>query len=330
MTPTSKPEGVLRPLNVQHDLPAVADLIKVAFDRRLDAEGHSLIRHMREAARNPRFLRWAARQGEVPGMPLSGYVWEEEGRIVGNVSLIPMGDRRRRVYLIANVAVHPARRRQGIARLLMEEALAHAQKRRVREVWLQVDADNEGAIRLYEALRFRVRHHRRLWRWVGLPEAPEATALRLTPLHPGDAQRQQAWLRRAYPTDIAWFYPLRLPGALAPTLLGWLRRRLRGYPLRQVAVRHKDEGGLVLALARLRTRSAYDALYLAAPPRPNPPALALAALALNRRANRPVLLEYPAQEEDEAHFPPAGFALHRDLLWMRWDGPHGDWSKIAP
>lgn len=324
MTPSTKPGGVLRPLNVQRDLPAVADLIKTAFDRRLDAEGHSLIRHMREAARDPRFLRWAARQGEVPGMPLSGYVWEEEGRIVGNVSLIPMGNRRRRVYLIANVAVHPARRRQGIARALMERALEHAQQRRARAVWLQVDADNEGAIRLYEALHFRVRHRRRLWRWVGLPEAPQTPDLQLSPLRPRDAKLQQGWLRQAYPADIAWFYPLRLPGALSPSLWSRLRRWLHPRPIRQVAVRHRKDGTLRLALARLRTRGAYDALYLAAPPSPDPLALALAALALNQRANRPVLLEYPAQEDDDSRFPQAGFVLHRDLLWMRWDGPGGN------
>ena len=311
--------GRLRPLDVQRDLLAVADLIALAFEGRLDAEGHSLIRHMRQAARDRNFLRWAARQGEVRGMPLSGYVWEEAGRIVGHVSLIPMGRGRRRVYLIANVAVHPARRRQGIARQLMRRALAHARQRRVSQVWLQVDVDNPGAVALYEGLGFRPRHRRRLWRWVGLPAPPPAPDLRLTPLRRRDAPRQQAWLREAYPGEIAWFYPLDLPGDLAPTLWGALRRSLARLLVRQVAVRGPDDA-LRLSLARLRTRSAYDALYLAAPRPPDPQALALAGWALCQRAARPVLLEAPFDAEDDRRYPAAGFALHRDLFWMRWDG----------
>ncbi|HID84081.1 MAG TPA: GNAT family N-acetyltransferase [Anaerolineales bacterium] len=314
------PTGRLRPLDVQRDLLAVADLIALAFGERLDAEGHSLIRHMRQAARDRRFLRWAARQGEIRGMPLSGYVWEEEGRIVGNLSLIPMGRGRRRVYLIANVAVHPARRRQGIARQLVRRALEHVRQRRVTQVWLQVDVDNRGAVALYEALGFRARHRRRLWRWVGLPDPPQPPGLRLTPLRRRDAQVQQAWLRQAYPGEIAWFYPLDLPRDLAPTPLGLLRRWLGQRPVRQVAVRGADGETLRLSLARLRTRSAYDALYLAAPQLPATEALALAGWALCQRASQPVLLEVPFAEDDDRCYPAAGFALHRDLLWMRWDG----------
>ncbi len=323
MSPTAArlPKGRARPLDVQRDLPAVADLIVLAFGHRLDAEGHHLVRHMRQAARNGAFLRWAARQGEVPGMPLSGYVWEEEGRIVGHVSLIPMGHRRRQVYLIANVAVHPARRRQGIARRLMEQALDHARRRRVGEVWLQVDADNHGAQELYRQLAFHTRARRCLWRWVGLPEAPKAPGLSLSRLGWGDAPRHRAWLLRAYPPEIGWFYPLSLPADLAPTPLGGLRRLLGKRWVQQVAVRRG--GALALALARLRTRSAYDALFLAAPPAWTPQALALAAYALNRRASRPVLLDYPASQHPNqvAAFEAAGFVLHRDLLWMRWEGP---------
>ncbi len=313
--PSVTPAGTVRPLDIHRDLAAVADLIKLAFGERLDAEGHSLIRHMRQAARDRAFLRWAARQGEVRGMPLSGYVWEEEGRIVGHVSLIPMGTRRRPVYLIANVAVHPARRRRGIARTLVQRALEHAQVRQVREVWLQVDTDNYGAIALYEQLGFRILFRRRLWRWVGLPAPPRPPGLRLTRLRFSDAPQHATWLQQAYPARIAWFYPLALPEALAPTVGGTLRRWLTKTLVRQVAVRQDER--LVLALARLRTRSAYDALYLAAPNPPSIEALALAAWTLNHLATRPVLLEYPAQEDG---FERAGFALHRDLIWMRWEG----------
>ncbi|HEY58106.1 MAG TPA: hypothetical protein G4O04_06170, partial [Anaerolineae bacterium] len=151
-------------------------------------------------------------------------------------------------------------------------------------------------------------------------DPPQPPGLRLTPLRRRDAQVQQAWLRQAYPGEIAWFYPLDLPRDLAPTPLGLLRRWLGQRPVRQVAVRGADGETLRLSLARLRTRSAYDALYLAAPQLPATEALALAGWALCQRASQPVLLEVPFAEDDDRCYPAAGFALHRDLLWMRWDG----------
>lgn len=53
----------------------------------------------------------------------SGFVWEENGQIIGNLSLIPSTKGGRRVVVIANVAVHPDHRRRGIAHELTQRAL---------------------------------------------------------------------------------------------------------------------------------------------------------------------------------------------------------------
>src|SRR3989304_5116538 len=108
----------LRSLNMLRDLPAVADLIELCFSNTMDSEGQRYIQDMRRAGDDKSFLNWANRAAESTSLPLTGYVWEENGRIVGNTSLVPFRHNRTRLYLIANVAVHPDYRRRGIARAL--------------------------------------------------------------------------------------------------------------------------------------------------------------------------------------------------------------------
>ena len=106
----------MRPLNVLRDLSAVADLIELCFSPTMDNEGQRYLSDMRRASRDDSFLHWASRMTETASMPLMGYVWEQDGRIIGNASLIPFRDKGKRIYLIANVATHPDYRRQGIGR----------------------------------------------------------------------------------------------------------------------------------------------------------------------------------------------------------------------
>ena len=102
----------VRPLNVIRDLSVVADLIELCFAPTMDNEGQRYLSDMRRASRDDGFLNWASRVTETTSLPLTGYVWEQNGRIIGNASLIPFRDKGKRVYLIANVAVHPDHRRQ--------------------------------------------------------------------------------------------------------------------------------------------------------------------------------------------------------------------------
>jgi ribosomal-protein-alanine N-acetyltransferase len=56
---------------------------------------------------------------------------------------------------ILNLAVLPSYRRQGIARCLLEEALASAAAAGVREAYLEVRQSNAEALALYQARGFR-------------------------------------------------------------------------------------------------------------------------------------------------------------------------------
>jgi ABC-type ATPase with predicted acetyltransferase domain len=81
-----------------------------------------------------------------------GFVWEENGQIIGNVSLIQSDLSGR--FLIANVAVLPEYRRKGIGRMLMQETIDYVQGHQGREILLQVERDNQAAIQLYNNIGF--------------------------------------------------------------------------------------------------------------------------------------------------------------------------------
>lgn len=57
-------------------------------------------------------------------------------------------------FHLMNIAVVPAWRRRGLARLLLEEVLAEARRFRAPDVWLEVAVTNDGARALYESYGF--------------------------------------------------------------------------------------------------------------------------------------------------------------------------------
>ncbi len=62
------------------------------------------------------------------------------------------------VGYIKRVVVHPAYRRHGVARRLMEAVIAFARTQEVHVLDLHVFEKNLGAIRLYESLGFQEQH----------------------------------------------------------------------------------------------------------------------------------------------------------------------------
>ncbi len=147
-----QPAG-LRPFDPSRDLTGVADLIEVAFGVHLDPSGRYSLAEMRRVAQYG-WLLWGIVypfRNSLRAAP--GFVWVEDDRIVGNVSL-------RRAYgwggiLIGNVAVHPDYQGRGIATVLMERAVAEVSVLRGRWVGLEVRSDNEPARNLYDRFGFR-------------------------------------------------------------------------------------------------------------------------------------------------------------------------------
>ena len=78
---------------------------------------------------------------------------------------------------VQTIAVVPGARRHGLGRTLMTAMIDEARRRRVREVFLEVRADNPGAQRLYASLGFesiavRPRYY--------MPDGVDAVVMRLS------------------------------------------------------------------------------------------------------------------------------------------------------
>lgn len=307
----------LRAFNPASDLSSVADLVELCFANTLDADGHRYLRQMRSAARNPNLIKLAGRLGDATTFPMFGYVWVEDGRLVGNLSLIPFRYRGHRVHMIANVAVHPDYRRRGIARALTEKALSFLERSGDEYPWLQVRADNPSAYELYASLGFQERFRRTTWHSLhgSLPHVQPPPDLRIVPLGSKDRRLQQRWLKLAYPTAMEWHLPFRLRD-LRPDFLGLILRLFGGIFVRQWAA--ERTGQLVGTAAWQATQGAYNAVWLGLKPELEASAgQALLVFLLQKYGlRRPITIDYPADHLVET-FKTCGFTPHHTLVWMR-------------
>ena len=313
----------VRPLNVIRDLSAVADLIELCFSTTMDNEGQRYLSDMRRASRDDSFLHWASRMTETTSLPLTGYVWEQDGRIIGNASLIPFRDKGKRVYLIANVAVHPDYRRRGIAHILTERSMKHAQAKKAAAIWLHVRDDNLGAISLYEKLGFQEISRRTTWYTRTDLYPPKVnTDIEIVPRHARFWPLQQDWLSRLYPDALSWYHSWNF-APLRPGLTGWLYLLFVDYNIRQwAAVRGNT---LLATLAWMPHAGKSESLYAATSPVTDSGdeahiEEALIQLLIHARrslsTHTRLSLDFPAGEMTDAIIE-AGFKPRRTLIWMR-------------
>ena len=306
----------IRSLNVLRDLPAVADLIELCFAPTMDSDGQRYLADMRRASREDSLTRWASRVTETASMPMMGCVWEENGRIIGNASLIPFRHDGKRLFLIANVATHPDHRRRGIGRALTQRAMQQARDKKASAIWLHVRDDNPGAIKLYEDLGFR--EHARRTTWTASPDSltpKPGSDIKIVARYSHFWSRQQEWLRRLYPESIDWYQPINI-NALKPGLMNWLYLLFVDFNITQwAAVRGAD---LLATLSWMPHGGRTDSTYAATDPASGAEALTqLLVHARRTLSSRATLsLDYPAGEMTEA-ISAAGFRARRTLLWMK-------------
>ncbi len=144
----------LRPMEPMKDLQGVADLIEEAFARDLDRAGQSALQELRWLSRVKPILWWMIKTNPDHTDFLSGFVWEESDKIVGNITVNRTGLGSRR-WLISNVAVSKYYRGRGIARSLMYAAIELVKEYHGASVSLQVRTNNEPAKQLYQSLEFK-------------------------------------------------------------------------------------------------------------------------------------------------------------------------------
>lgn len=307
----------IRRISLRRDLEAVADLVELCFSDTLDLEGRNFLRSMRETARNARLIGWTDTITDHTPTPQTGLVWEEQGRLIGNVSLIPITVRGRRCYLIANVAVHPDYRGRRIGRLLTVAAMDFARSRHVPATWLQVREDNPAAIHIYRDLSFVERARRTTWRASEeVPPLPDSPSLSLGGRRANHWPEQQQWLDYLYPTEFSWSLPLDRK-LLRPDFWGFAYRFLSfDYP-RQWAVQRRGELRGVLTWRHMNGYS--DPLWLAVPQAVDEAALfALLVYARARIPRRqPTSLNLPAGLAKDALYR-AGFHPAHTLIWMEY------------
>jgi GNAT superfamily N-acetyltransferase len=272
---------------------------------------------MRRAGQDNVFMRWAANAAESVSMPLSGYVWEENGEVIGNVSLIPYRDKKKKIFLIANVAVRQDHRRRGIGRGLTDAAMCHAQSRHAAATWLHVRDDNPGAIALYLSLGFQEIVRRTLWQAKPDRNATmDGLGITITKRSGRDWPLQESWLQRIYPELMNWYQPMPWQ-SLRPGPGAIIYRFMMDYEVRHWVAR-ADNGAPSAILSWQAMAGMNDRLWLSAAPQCSE--RALTALLLYARRNLPwrqtLMLDYPAGEYNAA-MEAAGFHPHRTLLWMK-------------
>jgi len=200
-----------RPLDLRHDLKQVAALIEEAFGLELDAAGWAALRELRMAARFGPLLGFLMPAGSRPHDMLDGFVWVENGQVVGNVTIQRLSRFQSR-FLIANVAVRKTHRGRGIASELMRIVLMHIVERDAAWAVLQVRENNDVARGMYQRLSFSEimeEHRLRAETLSEIPDIPLPPGGDLRPLNAKDWHAVRYLAGRAIPGLARWWHPTR-------------------------------------------------------------------------------------------------------------------------
>jgi ribosomal protein S18 acetylase RimI-like enzyme len=312
---SSRANEHLRRLDVRRDLARVADLVELCFFDTLDPEGRQYLNEMRRAAQSTSVLRLAGSLMEETAFMPSGYVWEEDGQLVGNCSLIPIVVEGKRGYMIANVATRPEYRGRGIATALTIASLRHASAQKLSTVWLQVREDNPSAIHIYENNGFVERLRRTGWySGPNIPDVATPAGVSIVCRQSEHWKHQRSWLEALYPKDMTWNMPFDW-NLFRPDLLGKFYRAFSLEFLQHwSAVRNGELKGVV---SWKHSTGFTDQLWLAIPEQPDDETIVtLVSMARrNIRREQPLSLNFPAHTAEEI-LRRAGFYPHQTLIWM--------------
>lgn len=309
----------IRKINISRDLDKVADLIEQCFPIHLDHDGQTYIREMRKTAREMRLLGWVSSLPEFGSGRVPGFVWEEEGQILGNLSLIQFKDQGKNISLIANVAVHPDHRRKGIARALTNHALTYLRQNHISQVWLQVRDDNPAACQLYRSTGFADHLIRTTWRIKPFQFEPlekgTFTDLNFRKRKKDDWEAQKRWLLRNYPESIRWNLSIEFP-RFEPGLLQKISNFVEAVKLKHWTAYYNTE---CLGVVTWQKTSSYaNSLWLAFPDDGDPLTLSFLLQKVLKRLRRkyPISIDYPKGQFSDT-FRAMGFKEFRSLIWMK-------------
>lgn len=303
----------------------LADLLELAFADSMDANGRLAINEMRRLSH----ISWGISILNTMSMGLNtGYVWVEDGRLVGNVSVYDAYEWPKSLgaaWIIADVAVHPTFQRRGIARQLLHASMDLIRERGGRYALLQVRTDNFGAQSLYKQLGFVPEREWTTWKRSSLLRvAQRISDGRIHIANRGrDWKREYALAEQVRPAEqggLGWLRPLH-PGYFRRSWWQKLGDMLSLHSKETLVIRNEEtdqidaslhiENGFVTSTRlRLMVKPEYESLY----------ADALLHTAVTRFNRNNIIIEHPADEpvtsEILRHY---GFRPHQTLLNMRWD-----------
>ncbi len=301
----------LRTIDPRRDLGQVADLIEITFRGDLDGTGRRMVREMRTLGRIG-WIGWALSRLLLPpaARPL-GFVWEEDGRIVGNASLLPVSGHSKR-WVMANVAVHPDYRRLGIARQMVAASDGLAMNAGAEAIYLQVERHNKAALLLYRSMDYVTLITRTTWRRPrGLPHKQRPQGATVRQRHASEWTQQWALAKQVSSEGLIWPYPLE-PGYFRPTGIGqFIGRDAKLHLVRR-------EAGQLVGSLSVHGTAVQRFVLLVEPALQGQIEEELLSQALDRvRARqRSILLDYPADVAVET-LRGLGFWEERALTWMR-------------
>lgn len=306
----------LRPLDVRRDLGGIAALMELCFGDTLDGAGWGAVREMQRLSRSGPLL-WL--MGTVAPAWQLGFVWIENGRVIGNVST-QSSEHDRRTWLIANVAVHPDYRRRRLAHALTEAAMRLALESGATQISLQVNQNNTGGLRLYEAFGFRALAAHTGWeRMTGFrPQSVPTPGIEIRPARAAEWEDVYGFVARYRPEGFSWLKPLR-SSDWRPSLARALNNFFAGaQEERWLAVDPVSQQ--IVGVAKIDTGfGPADQIYAVIHPdwasrleRP------LLATALRRLGNRPwvIHIDHPVGEAETA-LQDLGFRRLQTLVWMK-------------
>jgi ribosomal protein S18 acetylase RimI-like enzyme len=308
----NSPKGI-RPIDPKRDMGAIADLIESAFPLEFDPAGRRMVRDMRSYSRAGLLGYWIGRLVLPPAAYPLGYVWEEDGSVVGNASLLRVDGFPHR-WVLANVVVRDDYRKRGIGRELTRASIDLARARKARELFLQVDSTNQGAQILYASLGFHP--HGTRSSWVRSPNQPLPASLdvgQTRERREGDWKTQLELAERLHSEGLVWPYPLtsRL------YLHSWLQRFFSMTMIRHW-VWEEDNRLMGTLTARSHVENRKLRFILVVDPelrgvieRP----LLCAGLRSLHDKQKKILLDYPVGMADQ-DLRDLGFRSQRTLTWM--------------
>ena len=316
----------IRPIEIRRDLPAIADLIETAFAEQMDDEGRDYLRHIRQIAKGVGAFILDGNTPESSQLPFHGYLWEEDGRIIGNLTLIPVRKRDLKTYFIANVAVSPEQRGKGIARKLTERAIAHVREHEGRYIYLQLRADNPPAIHIYQQSGFEEFARRTSWIFPKnyIHHATTLSGVTVRARKRADWAQQKEWLQQTYPPEIAWNLPYNLQ-RLRPDLWIWLENLMGAVVCRTWSA--QERGHLIGCASYESGISGSDYLWLASSPAWEESAIQALLPHIHARVLKPqrIVVNYPAGRGVNG-FSACGMTELHTLIWKtkemssRWNG----------